>query len=235
MARKYLSFDIETAKVLPEQVGNLLEHRPLGICCAATLSADDELKLWFGKNGDGSPTPQMNREELAELIQFLSAVVENGYHILTWNGLGFDFDVLAEESGLVKECKNLARHHVDMMFQVFCERGFPIGLNSALRGMKLKEKSETVKGHLAPQFWQDGRYDEVLDYVSQDVRCTLDLALACEREKQLRWVNQKGKTSDHALRSGWLTVEKALQKPEPDTSWMDKPMSRSRFTGWLNG
>jgi len=234
MTRKYLSFDIETAKVLPEKVGDLHGHRPLGICCAATLTEDEGHKLWFGKSSDGSPSPQMSRDELAELIQYLSTKVENGYHILTWNGLGFDFDILAEESGLFQECKALAIHHVDMMFQIFCERGFPLGLDSASRGMNLKGKSDDVKAHMAPQLWKDGRHDEVLEYVSQDVTCALELARACEREKQLRWVNQKGKVSDHALRSGWLTVEKALQKPEPDTSWMDRPMTRSRFTRWLD-
>ena len=34
MARRYLAFDTETAKVLPEAVRDVLEHRPLGIACA---------------------------------------------------------------------------------------------------------------------------------------------------------------------------------------------------------
>ena len=31
-------------------------------------------------------------------MQYLATQVENGYTIVTWNGLGFDFDILAEES-----------------------------------------------------------------------------------------------------------------------------------------
>jgi hypothetical protein len=30
MMRRYIAFDIETAKVLPEEAGDLLSHRPLG-------------------------------------------------------------------------------------------------------------------------------------------------------------------------------------------------------------
>lgn len=233
MTRKYIAFDIETAKELPEQTRNLLEHRPLGIACAATISSDAEPRFWFGKDADGKPTPQMSREDLAVLIGFLGQSVQEGYSIVTWNGLGFDFDVLAEESGMPQECQQLARGHVDMMFHVFCDRGFPVGLDSATKGMNLTGKSKSLSGHLAPQYWREGRSDEVLSYVAQDVRCTLELALACEQAREFRWITRKGKTSKMPLKTGWLTVEEALRLSEPDVSWMDKPMSRSRFTGWL--
>ena len=32
-----------------------------------------------------------------------------------------------------------------------------------------------------------------------------------------------------------LSVELAKQLPEPDTSWMDEPWPRERFTGWTDG
>ena len=46
--RKYLAFDIETAKTT-EDGTDWRSCRPLGISCAATLLADsDELRLWHG-------------------------------------------------------------------------------------------------------------------------------------------------------------------------------------------
>jgi hypothetical protein len=36
------------------------------------------------------------------------------------------------------------------------------------------------------------------------------------------------------LPRGWLTVREAMRLPLPDTSWMPRPISRRRFTGWLN-
>jgi hypothetical protein len=55
----------------------------------------------------------MSREETAALVRCLSEQVEHGYTLLTWNGVGFDLDVLAEESGMLAECKRLALAHVE--------------------------------------------------------------------------------------------------------------------------
>ena len=47
--RKYMAFDIETARVAPSDESDWHSHRPLGISCAATLSADaDQPRLWHG-------------------------------------------------------------------------------------------------------------------------------------------------------------------------------------------
>ena len=44
----------------------------------------------------------MSQQEAAGLVEYLAAQVEHGYTIVTWNGLGFDFDILAEESGMLE-------------------------------------------------------------------------------------------------------------------------------------
>ena len=100
MNRKYLAFDLETAKILPEDEHNLKAFRPLGIACAATLLSDSqELALWAGKE------QQMSKEDAAELVHYLQKKVGQGYRMLGWNSLSFDLSVLAEESGLHAECK----------------------------------------------------------------------------------------------------------------------------------
>ena len=81
--------------------------------------------------------------------------------------------------------------------------------------------------------WAEGRREEVLRYVAQDVRTTLDLATACETCGELRWVARSGKVRSMALGEGWLTVSEALGLPLPDTSWMSEPWPRERFTGWM--
>ena len=136
-----------------------------------------------------------------------------GWTIVTWNGAGFDFDILAEESELQDECRRLTLGHVDMMFQVVCVKGFPIGLDAAARGMGLQGKSKQVQQHEVPQFWADGRTDEVLSYLAADVRATLDVALACEQRQELCWITQRGKTSRMPLNSGWLSVDRRRETP----------------------
>ena len=47
---KYLAFDIEIAKDLPEGEPDWKQHRPLGITCAATFAAG-ERSAWAWCNG----------------------------------------------------------------------------------------------------------------------------------------------------------------------------------------
>ncbi len=234
MTGKFIAFDIETAKILPDFVDDLMTHRPLGISCAAAR-AEDELmaQLFHSVDADGRPASQMSQDDLARLVDYLLEKTEAGYTVVTHNGLGFDFDILAEESGRLEDCKKLAVGHVDMMFQVFCVKGFAVGLDAAAKSMGLS-KMEGVDGSLAPQMWKDGQYQQVLDYVAQDCDVTMKIARACDRNRAFRWLTKRGKISDFAMPNGWLSVKAALELPLPDTSWMDDPWPRSKFTGWLS-
>lgn len=234
MTRKYAAFDIETAADVPESVGSWASYRPLGITCAAVYLQDEsEAIVWHGKNSDGTPAARMSQAEARQMVVQLERLVAEGYTLLTWNGLGFDFDILAEESGSLAECRKLAIEHVDMMFHVFCDRGFPVALDKAAQALGIPGKPEGMSGYLAPRLWAEGRHDTVLDYVAEDVRIARDIALKCEKQRRFRWITGRGKSSSMPLPDGWLTVAEARQLPQPDTSWMSNPISRKRFTGWL--
>src|SRR6266498_1414356 len=97
-SRKYLAFDIETAKELPGDFALWRHHRPLGICCAATCASDVEPKLWHSRTEAGKPARRMTQADAQMLVAHLTIMASQGYTILTWNGASFDFDVLAEES-----------------------------------------------------------------------------------------------------------------------------------------
>ena len=126
MARQYLAFDIETAKDVPGDDFNWRPHRPLGISCAATLASNGgEPLLWHGKTRDGEPDKQMSQEDAQGLVQYLQKMVADGFRILTWNGLGFDFDILAEEFGTAASCRECALAHVDMCFMCFAPWATP--------------------------------------------------------------------------------------------------------------
>lgn len=234
MTRKYLAFDIETATDVPGDDFNWRSHRPLGITCAAALPYDaGEPTVWHAQGADGSPAERMTREEAQRVVECLGQWVADGYTVLTWNGLGFDFDILAEESGAFETCKDLALNHVDMMFHVLCDRGFPVALDKAAQAMGIKGKPAGISGQLAPRLWIQGRYQEVIDYVAQDVRIALQIANACETTRSFKWSTRRGTTGFMPLESGWLSVRDAMQLPEPDTSWMSNPLTRQNFTSWL--
>ncbi len=174
----------------------------------------------------------MTREDLSAFVDHLNNKTQSGYTIVTHNGCGFDFDVLAEESGRWRECRNLALAHIDMLFHVFCVKGFPISLSAAAQAIG-KSKLAHVDGSIAPQLWKNGKHDIVLRYVAEDCRLTLDIAQTGEQSGKVSWVTRQGKLSSCDLPGGWLTVEQASRLPLPDTSWMDRPMPRSKFTSWL--
>jgi hypothetical protein len=233
MARRLLAFDIETAKEIPGEDFNWRPHRPLGIACAATLRSDSgELRLWHGTTQNGAPSPKMSRAEAASLVEYLGLMAGEGFTILTWNGLGFDFDVLAEESGALASCKDCALAHLDMMFHIVCALGYPVSLELAARGMGLPGKPPGMTGIKAPQLWAQGRHQAVLDYVAHDVRMAIAIAQAAEKRLRFDWITRKGTKSTMALPKGWLCVHEALLLPEPDTSWMTRPLKRHHFMAW---
>jgi hypothetical protein len=234
MKRRYLAFDIETAKDVPGDDFNWRPHRPLGVCCAAALPCDAQQPVVrHGRTPEGKPAPRLSQTEARQVVDELTQRVAEGYTLLTWNGLGFDLDVLAEEADAYPQCRALALSHVDMMFHVFCDRGFPVALEKAARGLGIPGKPSGMSGVLAPQLWARGRYQEVIDYVSQDVRIALQVAVTCEDRRRFDWLTQRGTTSSMKLPRGWLSVREALQLPEPDTSWMKNPIPRRDFTRWL--
>lgn len=91
-----------------------------------------------------------------------------------------------------------------------------------------------MSGILAPQLWAQGRYQDVLKYVSQDVRIVLQIASKSEALRRFEWITRRGSLSSMDLSRGWLFVRDALRLPKPDTSWMENPIPRSEFTRWLN-
>ena len=168
------------------------------------------------------------------MVNYLARQVQRGYTIVSWNGVGFAFDILAEESGMLKECQRLAGEHIDMMFYAVCVLGYGIGLDAAARGMKLQGKAEGICGALAPVLWAGGGWREVLEYVARDVRVTLGLAQACEASGCLRWITRNGLRREMPLRHGWLTVRAAARLPDADTRGIGSQWSRRRFVDWLN-
>ena len=231
---KYLAFDIESSRLAPNGE-DLLLHRPLGISCYALAWQEPDgakMLVGHGKDEAGQPWLQMTQDECQTLVLQLTEYVRQGFTLLTWNGLGFDFDILAEESGMHAQCVELAYAHVDMLCHFFCLQGYTLGLNAAAKGMGLAGKPEGMDGSQAPIRWQQGEYETVLAYVAQDVLTTLDLAAAVEARGQIRWITRTGKPNRVTIRQ-WKRVTEALELPLPDPKWIRRPMTRERFTSWM--
>jgi hypothetical protein len=231
---RYIAFDIETAKVLPESATDLMDHRPLGVACAsAAVTGQEEAVSWFGLAA-GEPAARMSQSEVRALLGDLAAWVDEGYTLVSWNGLSFDFNILAEESGLPEECARLAFEHVDMMFQVVCTLGYPVALGKAAEGLGLPGKSAGMSGYEAPLLWAQGRHQDVLEYNVQDARLALEIAEQSELRGEFVWITRRGTKGRMPLEQGWLPVPQALELPLPDTSWMSDPPAREHFSAWFS-
>ena len=235
--RTYIALDIETSTPFPQNT-DWRTHRPLGVACAVIDSPKWRVpSIWHSWNPDGTIAERMTQKDLQRLVRALqyNTRPEHGHTIVTWNGAGFDFDVLAEESGMNDECRDIALSHIDMMLHIMVHTGYPVSLAAAADGMGLPGKSEGMSGKIAATLWQDNDRDKVVQYCAQDSRITLEAANAAEQMGEIRWTSRSGRPMALAMNPGWLTVGAAIRSPEPDTSWMSEPISRSTFTGWLEG
>lgn len=234
MTRRYLAFDIEMAKVLPSHVDDLLNHRPLGITCIGMLAEDEtEPHLWYSVDSYGSPARKMSQRDLQAAVSFLESKTHAGYTILSWNGLSFDFSVLAEESNLWDRCRQLAINHVDPMFHVLCLRGFGVKLTKAAKALGIPGKYKDLTWSKTPRMWARGRTEPVLQCAKRDCEIVLQVARISERRGAFSWVTRRGYVRTFDLPRRWFTVREAMDLPIPDTSWMDTPWPRSKFNGWL--
>ncbi len=162
----------------------------------------------------------MTPEDAKVMVRTLVDKVNAGYTLVTWNGLSFDLPIMAEESGLERECRFLASRHVDMMFHVYYIKGQYLELEAAALGMELPLSTQTITGREAPRFWAQGKHQQVLDHLAGNLQITIGVALACERRKVLLWTNKRGSSQGMDLPAGWLTVpEAAAIKGIDPTQW----------------
>ncbi len=252
---KILTFDLEISKSLPQGCTDWWEYAPLGISCAATLAREDgrddgvrngpNSRVWTGAPLEYGGYPSaMTPPEVCTFIRYLAMMAERGYTIASWNGLSFDWQLLARECGdreLAVLCADLARAHVDVAFQMVCERGFMIGLDAAAKGLGLGGKPEGMSGALAPELWAQGweAQEQVLEYVRGDARTLADVHDRLLRARALWWTTKAGKRAARpwvpCLKGDerFLTVEEALQIPEPEGNDWFQPWDRQRFCAWL--
>jgi len=234
---KIASFDLEIASELND-LGSL---ENLGISCAALalsegLIEDNPVIYWYDSS-------RLSKERCQRLVEDLQYYDNLGYKLVTWNGCGFDFQVLAHESGMYSECAELALNHIDMMLMVTFVKGHYLGLDKALRGAGLEGKTHDIRlnngelltemsGALAPQLWAQGETEAVLEYLKGDVVQPMLLAQNIEKMKSIRWISNAGKY--HSVFVPELKVVRELfDLPLPNISWMTAPPTRAKFVSWM--
>ena len=195
---KFVAFDLEIAQ--PFEMG-----RPYGISCAATMTYDGPSILWYGaEKAPGATLPErMNPQEVQEMTGYLLEMQSQGYTVVTFNGAGFDLDVLAEEcynEHWKQDVARLTMEHIDIAFEMHCQMGYMTGLAKLSEGLGVGGKTEGMHGDLAPIVWSGWPADwsDDLDENATRMRAEIE-ALGVEvgtREAQdlcLEYVGQDAK------------------------------------------
>lgn len=155
MTPKFAALDLETRHLLDNDKHGL-EKGLLGITCIGLmLSGQQSPDVWFGKEANGQIADQMSKGDLCNFVDHLKSLSDDRFTIVTWNGMNFDFRVLAAESERVQDCRLLAMAHVDMMYNIFCEKGWPVAIAQVASGMGVTGKTQGMDGRDAVRIWNE--------------------------------------------------------------------------------
>lgn len=230
---KILAVDFEIAKQIPASSRDFFKHSPLGITVGATFdpSEDDGPVAWYEMDAEGKPKAQCSPAYLRVLLGYLRAKISEGYTLLTWNGLKFDFRLLAEETGEGLSCSLLAASdkHIDMMYHYFCVTGYPVAMQAVAEGMDVPGKKRYIDGKKVPTLWKQGHYDDVIEYAKQDAQTIVDIYNALtEKGGKLHWYTNRGNLNNRYL-GKWLSVQDAsVLRPPAKAIW-----EREEFFTWI--
>lgn len=229
-----VAFDIELANVFELAEGeDLARYAPFDIACAAAADGRGGLWHWYATDAQGQPTGKLDAPLARDLLQWLRAHQLRGGRVCAWNGLSFDLRWLGHVADDLALAREVALDLLDPMFQLVCQRGFPVGLAKAAEGLGVPE-GKLMSGADAPKHWAAGEHQLVLDYVAGDCRITEAVTARIEAARALRWRTQRGSISSEPMPT-LLPVRALLDTPLPDTSWMSAPIPREKFTAWLAG
>ena len=225
----YVAFDIETTGLIgttnpwPE------------VTCAATRLVDGntlDVRTWHSDYA-----AIMSHDTINELLAYLWECYLRNIVVVTFNGAGFDFNVLY---GITKNplAKQLASGHCDLMYQFAVAHGYFASLQSFCDGIGIEGK--TGKAVDAIAMWETDK-DEVLKYCENDVRALGDVYAHVLATGGAKRQTKRGTITFSSFelddRGRLMTVamaaERVVQNMVPDQSWMKDPPNLLNTVAWI--
>jgi hypothetical protein len=229
---KLLSFDIEISDVF--ELGpyeDMETYAPFHISVAATAIHGGEERVWYSEDKDGRPALNLTPQRAHELLVYLDEMQQKEFMVCAWNGLSFDLKWIGHQAGDMALAARIALKSYDPMFQFFNQAGFPVGLAKVAQAMGIAQE-KLMDGADAPKEWRAGNCQQVMDYCLGDCQMTNLIVRAIIEARQVQWVTARGYVSSKPM-ARLKPVEEVIRDPEPDQSWMDTPIPKSRFYEWV--
>jgi hypothetical protein len=215
-----IGWDIEIAVEFPAGEGDfdwLAIEPPMHLSCAACAAVVPESNIYSKVFAD-TQAHHLSTSYAQAMAEYLYQHHAKGNRIATWNGLGFDFPVLARacESTVYEQMlADLALEHIDLGFAMHCSHGYMVGMNTAAKALGLSGKTEGMSGALAPILWNrpdrpltDKEAAEIAElnvlpgtpearalcikYVTQDAVTTAEIYNALVDRGVLVWYTRRG-------------------------------------------
>ncbi len=230
---KLLSFDIEISDIF--ELGrheDMEKYAPFHISVAATAILDGEERVWYSEDEEGRPALNLTQQRARELLEYLDEMQQKGYMLCAWNGLGFDLKWIGHQADDMALAARIALKIYDPMFQFFNQIGFPVGLAKVAKAMDISQE-KLMDGAYAPREWRAGNHQKVIDYCLGDCQITNLIVRAIQECGRVRWVTSREQISSEPM-PRLKTVKEVIQDPEPDQSWMDTSLPKTKFYEWTN-
>ncbi len=229
---KLLSFDIEISDVFElGQHEDMEKYAPFHISVAATAIQNGEEWVWYSEDEEDRPALNLTQERAHQLLEYLDEMQKIDFMVCAWNGLGFDLKWIGHQADDMSLAARIALKSYDPMFQFFNQTGFPVGLGKVAEGMGIPLE-KLMDGADAPKQWRAGNHKAVMDYCIGDCQMTNLIVCAIQKTQQVRWRTGAGHIGSRPM-PRLKSVEEVIQDPEPDQSWMNTPISKSKFYKWI--
>ena len=207
------------------------QYGPARFTVASIHNSDITTDVFMSHDCDGTPAQEMSRADANRMLDYLWTSHQKGDKIFTWNGTGFDWRILAANTGELDACVELALTSYDPAFQVLCIKGMMPSLDGVLSGFGLPNKP--MKGSKAPEKWENGEFNEVVQYVISDTTNLRAVVGKIAKNYGVRWIAHSGNMNFVPFAKGFLTVEECLTLPKPNVAWMTTPMLREHVIRWF--
>lgn len=201
------------------------QHYPAAII---VYSNKEETLSFYSADEDGNALDQMTQDDADAALEFIAECIQNGEKIVTWGGLRFDFRTIAMVSDIPLASK-IALDHYDMGYQMLSIKGFSVHPFTAYEGMKIPF---TKQDDMISVMWEMNPDAAIQEATRQAETVAMLWAAIDFNGRTLDWVSKSGKPASCQF-GRMMTVAECNEMPEPDLSWMDKPVDRSEQLRWM--
>lgn len=234
-----LAINLQSDKIIPED-GQLND---MGIICVSIINEKNEINTWKPENNSfGYCQNKLSSEQVNQVIEKLKQEKK----IISWNGLGFDLQILynnSSDTNLKKDLIKIAKKHVDLAYAFLCENGYMISMKKVFLESLNNQIDSPIDAKSYPVLWTAGKEGQelVINANQQSVSNLLTIYQDLVKNKKLKYLSKAGNLNEWkpiTFKNLPLSVNNASLIDLPDNGFLPEEIqqmfSRTNFNHWLD-